>query len=116
MTDEAGNSTFDDHELSTEYWNWYGYPPYLYYPYGSTVSMTPPFLASQGPGASTSAVDSPACSTIQTSTHNEDASEDEYSDADSTSTDLPPSPEKVAAQLGHVRKHFWRAHATVSVI
>ena len=97
MTGEVGNSTFDDHESSTEYWNWHGYPPYPYYPYGSTIGMTPPFWASQRPGASTSTVDSPARCTMHTSTHIEDVSEDEYSNADSTSTDLPPSPKKVAA-------------------
>ena len=44
--------------------------------------MTLPFGTAQRPVASIS-------------THNEHDSEDEYLDADSTSTDLPPSPKKV---------------------
>ena len=75
MTDDAGNN-FDDYESNTESWNWYGYPPYPYYPYGS---MTPPLWRAQVPGASASA------RTAQ------DTSEDDFSDADSTSTDLTPS-------------------------
>ena len=59
-------------------------------------------------GASISIIDSSAHSTINASTHSEDVSEDEYLDADSTSTDLPPSLKKKATSL-------W-AHATVSII
>lgn len=51
MTDDAGNN-LDDYKSSTESWNWYGYPPYPYYPYGS---MTPPLWTAQVPGASASA-------------------------------------------------------------
>ena len=79
MADEAqaGNNTFDDYESNTESWNWYGYPPYPYYPPYGSMTRPPLWTAAQlqAPGASTS-------------NRNEDVSEDEYSDVDSTSTDL----------------------------
>ena len=88
MTDEAGNSSYDDYESSTEYCNWYGYPPYPYYPYSST-SMTTPIWTAQGPGATTSTrKDVP-----------NDVSEGESSDAESVSTDVPPSPKKITSYL-----------------
>ena len=84
MTDDAGNN-FDDYKSSTESWNWYGYPPYPYYPYGS---MTPLLWTAQVPGASASA-------------RTQDTSEDDYSDADSTSTDLTPSPKQVPCMFNN---------------
>ena len=107
MTDNTDSDTFDAYESSSEYWNWYGYPPYPYYPYSTAATDShanrPYWPAGSGDTASTR------------KEVTDDCSEGEYSDADSVSTDPPPSPKKVR-ELDVYGTTIWRANVIVSII
>ena len=112
LSNEAGNSTSYDHESSSEYWNWYGYPPYSYYPYNPTFGQLRELELQLG----TRLLQLVITCHLMMSPHR---SGGESSHTESVSTNLPPSQKEVRFRnfLGHImsqsRTNFWQAYSTV---